>query len=358
MRLARQVVYWLLVLSGLAWLAMRVNRRKVLVLAYHGVYTGPSDALLNHDGMHVRERRFVRQIRWVARHYRVVPIDELGTPAPAGRPRAVITLDDGYRNVRRVVFPILKARSLPATLFLPTDFVLGRRGLWWDRLRAMLAATATPTLRCSLAGRDHLLPVRTIAERVAAAEALSPEIRNVPPARREALLAELAARLGVPGRDAGAFGAPLAAGEIREMLRHGVTVGSHGTTHASFLTLGADDLALELSASRLVLEGLTGARVRWLAYPHGDFSPAVADAVRRAGYHGAVTTVEALAAGRGDAYAVTRIGVHDNMTMAHFIVAVSGLHDVFVGLVAAARRLRRRGPAVGLAVPSAGARSR
>jgi peptidoglycan/xylan/chitin deacetylase (PgdA/CDA1 family) len=361
MSVVRQVVYWLLVLSGLAWLAIRLNRRKVLVLAYHGVYAGPNDALLNHDGMHVRERRFARQIRWVARRYRVVSIDELRSeraPARAGRPRAVITLDDGYRNAHRVAFPILKTLSLPATLFLPTDFVLGRRGLWWDRLRAMLATTGKPTLPCALAGTDHLLPVRTVAERVAAAEALSPEIRNVPPARREEMLTALAGRLGVSGREPGAFGEPLAVGEIRDMLRYGITVGSHGTTHASFLTLDADNLERELTASKRVLEWLTSSPVHWLAYPHGDYSPAVADAARRAGYHGAVTTVEALANGRGGPYAVTRIGVHDNMTMPHFIVAVSGLHDLFVGLVAVATRLLRRRPSIRLALPFTGARSR
>src|SRR5204862_5118554 len=103
------------------------NRRKILARPYHGVDAGENDPLLNHDGMHVRGHRFARQIRWLARHYHVVSISELGggrAPAPAGRPRAVITLDDGYRNVHRVAFPILKARSLPATLFLPTDFVL------------------------------------------------------------------------------------------------------------------------------------------------------------------------------------------------------------------------------------------
>jgi hypothetical protein len=72
MHLMRQAVYWLLVLSGLAWLAARLNGRKVLVLAYHGVYEGPNDPLLNYDGMHVRASRFARQVRYVARRYRVV----------------------------------------------------------------------------------------------------------------------------------------------------------------------------------------------------------------------------------------------------------------------------------------------
>src|SRR2546428_9293730 len=63
MQIGRQIIYWLLVLGGLAWLSARLNRRKILVLVYHGVHSGHADPVLNFDGMHVRERRFARQMR-------------------------------------------------------------------------------------------------------------------------------------------------------------------------------------------------------------------------------------------------------------------------------------------------------
>ena len=71
-------------------------------------------------------------------------------------------------------------------------------------------------------------------------------------------------------------------------------------------------------------------------------SAAVVEATRRAGYRGAVTTIEALNAAGQDRYALRRIGVHDNMTLPHFIVIVSGLHAFMVRLVAAVRRLAPR----------------
>ncbi|HVH30695.1 MAG TPA: hypothetical protein VNA31_03385, partial [bacterium] len=46
-----------------------------------------------------------------------------------------------------------------------------------------------------------------------------------------------------------------------------------------------------------------------------------------AGYRGAVTTIEGLNDMTPDPYAVRRIGVNDSMSLAHFIVAVSGLRD-------------------------------
>src|SRR5439155_1708112 len=52
MHIGRQIIYWLLVFGGLAWLSARLNRRKILVLVYHGVHSGHADPVLNFDGMH------------------------------------------------------------------------------------------------------------------------------------------------------------------------------------------------------------------------------------------------------------------------------------------------------------------
>jgi peptidoglycan/xylan/chitin deacetylase (PgdA/CDA1 family) len=345
MRIAKHIAYWLAIMSGLTWLAARLSRRKVLILCYHGVFDGPGDPLLNFDGMHVRVRRFARQMRYLSRRYRVVTLDELldgMAPSSADRPLAVITIDDGYRNIYRFAYPILKRLKLPATLFLPTDFVLDGRGMWWDRLRVMLAATECPALRLSVDGTERLLPISTVEEQVAALPKLSDQLRCLPSPRREVLMESLAASLRVPGRDAGTFGEPLAVAEIRDMLAHGMAVGSHGASHDSLPLLDPHALSGELTESKRLLELLTKASVRWLAYPHGKFSPAVADAAVRAGYRGAVTTIEALNDGLGDPYTLRRIGVHDRVTIAHFIFATCGLRDFLLGILAGWKRLWSR----------------
>ena len=345
-RILRQIVYGMLVISGLPWLAARLNGPRSLILAYHGVHDGVADPRLNFDGMHVRARRFARQMRYVARRYDVTTLDGLLDGAPAAgrsRPRAVITLDDGYRNVQRVAQPILRSLGLPATLFVPTDFVLRACGFWWDRLRVMVAAAERPRVALPLDGAERTLSLRTLREQKAALAQLSDELRRLPSPRRETALRSLAARLGVRASvDAGPLGERLSAAEVRALAEAGITIGSHGVSHDALVLLTPEALAHELSESKWRLEEWTGRPVAWLAYPHGEFSAAVVEATRRAGYRGAVTTIEALNDGGQDRYALRRIGVHDNMTLPHFIVAVSGLHEFVVGLVAAVRRLAPR----------------
>src|SRR2546430_17055722 len=101
MQIGRQIIYWLLVLGGLAWLSARLNRRKILVLVYHGVHAGHADPVLNFDGMHVRARRFARQMGYGARRYRGVTLDRLLEPRkapPPARPGPLRTHRDRERK--------------------------------------------------------------------------------------------------------------------------------------------------------------------------------------------------------------------------------------------------------------------
>ena len=339
MRTLKELAYWLLVLSGLCWVATRLNRRKLLVLLYHGVDSGSLDPLMNFDGLHVRRERFEQQMNYLAAHYRVVPLDQLldGRPGPdRGKPLAAITADDGYSNLYHHAYPVLKRLSLPATVFVITDYLQSGRARWWDRMRAMVAATRIPAVRVPLGGTPRWLPLGTVAEKQAALRAVARELQSLPPGRREALLARLAVDLRVGGL-APATPRSLDADQLRKMASDGISIGSHGHSHDSFLHLSRAQLLAELTESKRVLESVIQRPVHWLAYPYGDFSSDVAAAAREAGYRGALTTIERLNDGIPDTFAVRRIGVDDNMTLAHFIVAISGLRDFLKGMLGACR---------------------
>ncbi len=348
LRIFKEVTCWLFIQTGLTWLVARLNRRKGLVLVYHDVYAGRCDPLLNFDRLHVRLERFTRQMRYLARWYRVVSLDQvleqLAAPQ-SDKPLAAVTFDDGYRNTYLYAYPMLKKLKLPATIFPITDFVEGRRTPWWDRLRAMLAESQRSTVRFAINGTERPFTIRTTAEKQAVLRELAAELGSAPPERRERLLTTLAATLGVADRELRTW-EPLTLGEIIEMTKSGISVGSHGTSHDSFLHLTPDALSRELTDSKRLLEAWTGRSVSWLAYPYGHFSEDTIEAVIRAGYRGALTTIEGRNDGITHPYRLRRIGVDDNMTMAVFIVACSGLRALLKDFLRKTQRenwSRRRG---------------
>jgi GT2 family glycosyltransferase/peptidoglycan/xylan/chitin deacetylase (PgdA/CDA1 family) len=79
-------------------------------------------------------QRFARQMAWLKRrHYQALSLSEFLSyqyehRLPPAR-SVVITIDDGYADVRRVAHPILKRYHFPATLFVISDRV-GARNQW------------------------------------------------------------------------------------------------------------------------------------------------------------------------------------------------------------------------------------
>jgi peptidoglycan/xylan/chitin deacetylase (PgdA/CDA1 family) len=77
-------------------------------------------------------------------------------------------------------------------------------------------------------------------------------------------------------------------GMVEELAAAGIEIGSHGLTHRHFDCLRADELTEELVRSRDAIAARVGS-CRTLAYPFGDWAPAVAAAAADAGYEFAFT---------------------------------------------------------------------
>ncbi|MFH1148075.1 MAG: polysaccharide deacetylase family protein [Pseudomonadota bacterium] len=109
----------------------------VPVLCYHNFSRTESDA------MTVTERAFEEQMRLLKDGgYRVITIDEffdfLEFKRQIPRKSVVITIDDGWRSLYEIAFPILKKYGYRATLFVYTGLILDtEKTLNWDLIRTM-----------------------------------------------------------------------------------------------------------------------------------------------------------------------------------------------------------------------------
>ena len=112
----------------------------VPVLVYHKFAKKSTDLMTLAEGAFEEQMRFLKE-----NGYRVVSIDAffdfLDYRIPLPPKSVVITSDDGWRSFYDIAFPILKRYGYPATLFVYTDFISGRRGaLDWRTLAEMSRA--------------------------------------------------------------------------------------------------------------------------------------------------------------------------------------------------------------------------
>ncbi|MGH7680760.1 MAG: polysaccharide deacetylase family protein [Candidatus Eiseniibacteriota bacterium] len=293
----------------------------ILVLAYHRVTTLDRDI----QSLAVQPERFRAQMRALKHRYEPLRLDR---PWPRlSRPGAIVTFDDGYADNATEALPILESEEVPVTFFVSTGAIEAGREFWWDELeRWLLAARAWPSriqiepdplqARKRAAGAPGAMsfPTGTEAERVQTYRELHAKLRNLPPDRRERLLASVRTACG-GDTTARPSHRPLTPAEVARLGGSPWgSVGAHGVTHTPFASLSTEDQAREMAASRSRLQAWTGAAIDTFSFPfggRGDFTETSVRLAREAGFRRIAANVPGQARRWADPYVVPRFLVRD-----------------------------------------------
>lgn len=97
------------------------------------------------DKLAVNGRSFARQLAYLRDHdYSVISFAQLADfmegKATIPPKSVVLSIDDGYRSVYDVAYPILRRFSQKATIFVYTDFIGAGAGLTWAQMKEMVAS--------------------------------------------------------------------------------------------------------------------------------------------------------------------------------------------------------------------------
>jgi peptidoglycan/xylan/chitin deacetylase (PgdA/CDA1 family) len=95
----------------------------------------------------------------------------------------------------------------------------------------------------------------------------------------------IAGRIGADGS--------LSAGQIRELVQAGMTVGNHGLRHRSWRSLAGPELEEELVEARATIAGAAGSPVEEASCPFGEYDRRVLAALRERGFRRVYTVDEA-----------------------------------------------------------------
>src|SRR5687767_14565971 len=108
-------------------LALRPGMKQTpLVLGYHRVVENfHSSAAYSIAPMLISMRTFERQLDWIGSRFEFVSLDDVADAMEGKKrfekPAAAITFDDGYLDVYRHAFPLLKRKGIPWAMFVVTD---------------------------------------------------------------------------------------------------------------------------------------------------------------------------------------------------------------------------------------------
>lgn len=267
--------------SGLLGLYHRFrNRRSLTVIMFHRVIDPSDPRWASCDPDYTLDAGlFERCLDFFQRHYNVVSTADVlaarkdGTRLPD---RALlITFDDGWKDNADFALPRLRKSGLPALLFVVADVIGRRLPFFQERLiagwrlgklspQAVMAAAGQAT---NPAGND----VGTLRKAIAALEQLDD-------AAREVVLVPFAEAMDDGHRHM------VDAQELAQLEQGGVAIGLHGKTHTPMTR--ATNLDAELAGARKAVAPhlVPALPPPTMSFPHGRYTPAIAEQARQAGY--------------------------------------------------------------------------
>jgi peptidoglycan/xylan/chitin deacetylase (PgdA/CDA1 family) len=276
----------------------RLLRSDGVILCYHNVVAAGDRGTGNGLGLHMPRTDFERQVRWLAGHYDVVPLEEFVARRARGaslRGVAALTFDDGYAGVFANAWPLLQQLGLPATVFVVAQAPTERAAFWWDHPAMQRGHSA--------AQRDEWLTVlRGDRDTILRAMACDNGAVTLPPALR-----------------------PADWETIAQAARAGLGIGAHSTTHRALPALSGAEQQIEIVHARDIVTRQTGIAPQFFAYPYGLWNEQLRDTVRAAGYRAAFTLDHDRSTGAMSAWSLPRVNVPAGITDAAFQAWTAGL---------------------------------
>jgi len=142
----------------------------------------------------------------------------------------------------------------------------------------------------------------------------------------------LAGQLGEPGR--------LTADQVRELVKAGMAIGSHGWAHQDWRKIDDDEAVQEMTEANQVLGELAGRPVNRVAIPFGSYDRTVLRRLREAGIARAYTSDGGRA--RSDAWLQPRTSLRHDIDAAWIAEVLDGTPSLKTRARGAAARLVKR----------------
>ena len=271
----------------------RFQKNRVLILMYHRFSN-------KKEPFKIPQKVFENQIIFLKKRYNFVSLKHYADVLRGIRdnlpPNSIIlTIDDGYWDNYEFAYPILKKYSVPATIFLATDFISHKSWLWSNKLEYILKNSQFSEFEFPLNGKSIQFRVDSFKNWHTTQLALFNHCRTVTDEEKNRLLDELAKHLkvDVPEKTLGDFQA-LTWDQIMEMKNNRIDFGSHSCSHPILSRLSLKKMEHEIVDSKKKIERKLEEEVISFCYPNGrpeDINDSVIEMTQKAGYSAAVSTI-------------------------------------------------------------------
>lgn len=277
----RAATAWALHYGGVGALLRNQKGRRVTILCFHRIQDD-----VNHVWPSLPVNSFHHLLKYINKHYHVC------LPGPqlyeAGKPKLIITFDDGYYDFVEYALPLLNKYRFPAIHHVVLHSVITGKPNWTYVLNMVVDDYMKS--RRVLEIEEIKYKVRITVQNAARESLyLFHQFKKLVPDRRKQIMDRLA------GTCIGDLYFPrmMNVTDLQQCQASGIAIGSHGYYHDILNEgLSVAELQCEILESRQRLEQLLGKAVDHFAFPNGEYTASALELCGAAGYKYLYTTRE------------------------------------------------------------------
>lgn len=275
--------------SGLVnTIAGRLTRHCLTVVTYHRVTEYPNPTFDGYEpNISATPAAFTEQMDYLKTRFNIISLTELlawfhnGSALPPNP--ALVTFDDGYRDNYEFAFPILKKRSIPAVIFLATDYINQCKPFYWDVAAYCFQHSQQKSANLPFLGQRTWSDAGT---RGVVLKDWLTNLKQIPDTKKQDAITRLPGILNVTLPNDCTANHCLSWDQVRAMLNDGIEFGSHSQSHPIMTQIPLPQAYNEIAGAKTKIEEETGRPVQSFAYPNGgshDFSDSLHAMVQTTG---------------------------------------------------------------------------
>lgn len=216
------------------------------------------------------QQHFKVQLELIKSRFRIIGVKEtlelVASNKPPSEPLALITFDDGYADNHQNALPILLESQAKALFFLPTDYIETGKIPWWDAAAWLVRKSKQSRIR--LPGGNTEID----RDKLGVAKSIRTVLRcfkDIPEQSIAEKLASLEESCQCSLDSIETTSLFMSWKQARELLEHGMGIGSHMCSHRVLSHMSADEQRFEMIQSKNTIEKQTGSIIETMAYPVG-----------------------------------------------------------------------------------------
>lgn len=312
-----------------------LNKKKVLILAYHAVTKNDYKTA---PWTHISADIFESQIKYINQRYDIISLKDAVKIIISGKNLskniAVITFDDGYKNNYTAALPILQKYNVPATIFLTAGYIGSSDFLPLDEIFLILTHCKNDeTYTINKFGIAKLF-LGSPQDLLNSYENVASKLKRVSTSEQKNFISMLRRNLNICQKEykqniVDDF-TLLSWDEIILLLKSNlIDIGAHTVSHEILTNLPLNEAARQIVESKSIIQKQLGCDIDMFAYPNGtesDYNDDHINCLKNNGFVCSVVTSPKLNRIFDNPYRLGRmcIGSDYSSNIDHFALNISG----------------------------------